>query len=112
MCVLAAASVAWLGGQILGEYTIEGFVPVAGGAMLGVGVCAAADLPWRRREAPPWVGGVVVAAAGLGEALAVEIDTADLRPWPWEGYAAVLAACCAAGSWFVSRRRACRDARV
>lgn len=88
--LVIAAGVAWLGGQILGEYAFVGFVPVAGGGFLGFAVVSTLLVVWRRRGVPLWLGLTAAAFAVLGEVSAVEIDTADLRPWPWEAYAAIV----------------------
>lgn len=96
--LVIAAGVAWLGGQILGEYTFAGFVPVVGGGFLGFAVVSVPLAVLRRRGVPLWLGLTAAAFAVLGEVSAAEIDTADLRPWPWEAYAAVVA-CGVAGAW-------------
>lgn len=96
--LVIAAAVAWLGGQVLGEYAFEGFVPIAGGGFLGLAVASAPLVVWRGRGVPLLIGLAAAGFAALGEVAAVEIDTADLRPWPWEGYAAV-AICGAVGVW-------------
>lgn len=96
--LVIAAAAAWLGGQILGEYTFDGFVPIAGGGFLGLAVASAPLAVWRGRGVPLWIGLAAAGFAALGEIAAVEIDTADLRPWPWEGYVAV-AICGVVGAW-------------
>lgn len=89
--LVLAAAVAWLGGSVLGEYPFDGLFPIMGGGLLGLVVTAVPRAVWRGR-APLLVGLAAAAFGALGEAMAVEIDTANLAPWPWEGYAAVGAA--------------------
>jgi hypothetical protein len=92
-----AAFVAWLGGEILGEYPFRGPLPVLGGFLLGMTVVGAIAVVLRR-EPPAWLVVLGAACAAGGEALAVNHDTAGLRPWPVVGYVSVGAAALA-GLW-------------
>jgi hypothetical protein len=101
--LVVVAFLAFLGGQVLGEYPFSGWLPILGGFGLGAVVAGVVTRIWR--GAPPvWLTLVAGLLAGWGEVLAVRHDQAPgmewpwQSDWPWEAWAA-LAACAAAAWW-------------
>ena len=102
------ATLAWLGGTILGEYPFQGegvqYLAIVGGFGLG------AILAWVTNRivpgpAPLWLIGAVVVLAVLGEVHAVNIDTAAGASWPMEGWMAIAGAGVAAGYGMMTARK-------
>lgn len=106
--LLAGFGVAWLGALVLGEYPFTGFLPVIGGALLGVAVVSVAAF-FEGDDPPPWA--IVVLAglsawslwraawidAGASGDVGGLLPSGGNGPLPWEAWAAVAAAAVGAG---------------
>lgn len=102
--VLLAAGLGLLGGQINGEYPLNGLQPILLAALLGAVV--GRGVAWVGGQGgPKWLVAVAVVASAAGETVAVQNDLAGLAPWPAVGYLAVAAAALAAAtsSWRITR---------
>ena len=112
LSVVLAAGLAWLGGLVLGEYPFQGegiqWLPILGGAGLGAGIAWVVNRCWRGLP-PRWMAAVAGVLAGLGEVMAVQEDTPDGAPWPFEGWAAIVAAAGVAAYGVASARKHVRS---
>ncbi len=109
LSVVLSASLAWLGGLVLGEYPFQGdgiqWLPILGGAGLGAVIAWVVNRIWK--GAPPvWMAVLAGALAAWGEVMAVQEDTAAGVSWPAEGWAAIAAAAAVAVYGVFSTRKA------
>jgi len=89
--LLAAAAAAFLGSKILAEYPFDSFLPILGGALLGLAVTGLAALIVK--DVPPvWMVGLTAAMAIGAEWKAVLVQRGPKGHIPWQGYAAIAAA--------------------
>ena len=109
LCIAAAAAVAALGANIVGEYEFRGFVPFVAGPLFGLVLAEVTVSIARRRGAVEVAVSALASALGLG--WGVWISTSEgLEPWPVLGWAAIalaaVAAAARAGRWGALRSAA------
>lgn len=104
-----------VGGLILGEYTFQGvgiqWMAMSGGVGLGALIAWVLNRVWGH-EPPRWMMPVAGLQALAGEALAVQRDTEGIRPWPPEGWVAVVLAGVAAAYGVHAARRGAEEKRA